>query len=386
VRYVASAEPVYSAERAISPADGAVAFVVVDEDYSIHAEASAYLAWLRSQDRSPNTERVYAGRVASFLTYCAAERIDWRSLSREDLARFLRSLVTKPMPGRLSQGEPRFRSNNTANAILTSACEFLRFASTRGWVSAELVERLSYPKYLRHKPSGFDWGEDPEYRVVRARSVKLSGIQAAPQWLTDDQVAAVRAAVIRPRDRLLIGLLLESGVRIGEALGLRRADMHLLSSSAPLGCSQRGPHFHVRRRLNANGMLAKSRYPRLIPVTGELVQTYAEYQHERSSVRATDASDFVFVNLYKPPLGEPLKYQNVKKMFDRASAAVGFSVRPHMLRHTAATRWVGAGTPCDVVQALLGHVSSGSMDVYMHPTEGAKREAVERVGRAVEER
>jgi integrase/recombinase XerD len=133
-------------------------------------------------------------------------------------------------------------------------------------------------------------------------------------------------------------------------------------------------------------MLAKSRYPRLIPVTGELVQTYAEYQHERSSVRATDASDFVFVNLYKPPLGEPLKYQNVKKMFDRASAAVGFSVRPHMLRHTAATRWVGAGTPRDVVQALLGHVPSGSMDVYMHPTEGAKREAVERVGRAVEER
>jgi hypothetical protein len=31
-------------------------------------------------------------------------------------------------------------------------------------------------------------------------------------------------------------------------------------------------------------------------------------------------------------------------------------------------------------------VSSGSMDVYMHPTEGAKREAVECVGRAVEER
>ena len=210
MRYVASVAPVYSAERAISPADGAVAFVVIDDDYSIHAEASAYLAWLRSQDRSPNTERVYAGRVALFLTYCAAERIDWRSVSREDLVRFLRSLVTKPMPGRLSQGQPRFRSHNTANAILTSVCEFLRFASTRGWVSAVVIEGLSYPKYLRHKPSGFDWGEDQEYRFVRARSIKLSGIQAAPQWLTDDQVAAVRAAVVRPRDRLLIGLLLES--------------------------------------------------------------------------------------------------------------------------------------------------------------------------------
>ena len=38
----------FTAERAISPVDGSVAFVVIDEDYDIHPEASAYLAWLRS--------------------------------------------------------------------------------------------------------------------------------------------------------------------------------------------------------------------------------------------------------------------------------------------------------------------------------------------------
>jgi Phage integrase, N-terminal SAM-like domain len=87
---------VFTAERAISPVDGSQAFVVVDQDYAMHAEASAYLAWLRSADRSPNTERVYAGRVALFLTYCAHNRLDWRALSLDDLARFLRALVTVP--------------------------------------------------------------------------------------------------------------------------------------------------------------------------------------------------------------------------------------------------------------------------------------------------
>jgi integrase/recombinase XerD len=153
--------------------------------------------------------------------------------------------------------------------------------------------------------------------------------------------------------------------------------MHLLSTSAALGCSVRGPHLHVRRRINANGALAKSREPRSIPVTAELVEQYAEYQHERSNVRGGDDSDFVFVNLYRPPIGAPLRYHNAKKLFERVSDTVGFAVRPHMLRHSAASRWLEEGTPRDVVQALLGHVSPASMSRYSHPSGEAKRAAVE---------
>jgi integrase/recombinase XerD len=152
-----------------------------------------------------------------------------------------------------------------------------------------------------------------------------------------------------------------------------------VSSSKALNCSIEGPHLHIRRRLNANGALAKCRFPRSIPVTQPLVDAYADYQHERSAAGGADVSDFVFVNLYRPPIGEPLRYHNVKKLFDRVTADVGFKVRPHMLRHSAASRWVAAETPRDVVQALLGHVSPASMQVYLHPTDAAKRQAVERL-------
>lgn len=74
-----------------------------------------------------------------------------------------------------------------------------------------------------------------------------------------------------------------------------------------------------------------------------------------------------------------MTYNNAKKIFERAAANLGFNVRPHMLRHSAATRWLSNGAPRDVVQSLLGHVSPYSVEVYSHPTDEAKRQAIEHV-------
>jgi integrase len=368
----------FAAERAISPTDGSSSFVVVDDTFTLHHESGEYLASLRFRDRSVNTERVYAGRLALFLTYCAEHRLDWRCVTVDDLARFQRWLVTEPVQCRGRSREPRLRSSKTANAILTSVCEFLRFASSRGWFPPELVQQISEPKYLRRGPAGYDFGEDDQFRIVRSRALRLAEIDNPPRSLTADQIAAVMRALSRVRDRLLVAVLAESGMRIGEALGLRREDMHFLASNNVLGCAVRGPHIHVRRRANANGSLAKSRFPRSIPVTPDVVDLYADYQFERSETPEVDRSDFVFVNLYKPPLGEPLRYHNAKKLFERLSATVGFTVTPHMFRHSAATRWLESDTPRDVVQALLGHVSPASMSVYFHPSDETMRAAVER--------
>ena len=69
--------PRFSAEHAISRTDGSSSFVVVDDAFTLHPESCEYLASLRSRDRSVNTERVYAGRLALFLTHCAAGWLDW---------------------------------------------------------------------------------------------------------------------------------------------------------------------------------------------------------------------------------------------------------------------------------------------------------------------
>ena len=371
----------YLAERAISPLDRSVSWVVVDDAVRLHPESCAFLAQLRARDLSSNTERVYAGRVALYLSYCADRGVAWSSPSVPALARFLRSLVEEPLPprGRRPPTEPRFRSKKTANAVMTTVCEFLRFGASNDWVPGELVAQLSEPKFLAFTPPGFSAGEDGQFRTVRAKTLKYQVADEGYDWLTADQAASLVPLARLARDRFLIALLGQTGLRIGEALGLRRQDMHLLSDSQTLGCKVAGPHVHVRRRLNANGALAKSRHPRSVPVIGDLVDLYAEYVYERDAVVLAAECDMVFVNVARPPLGRPMSYPNAKDMFDRLARRAGFAVWPHLLRHTAATGMLRAGTPRDVVQQILGHASPVSMDPYLHASEQDKRRAVERV-------
>ena len=155
--------------------------------------------------------------------------------------------------------------------------------------------------------------------------------------------------------------------------------MHLLPDSRGLGCAAVGAHVHVRHRANPNGALAKSRFPRTVPASDAVLASYADYQHERAGLAGDDGTDLVLVNLYHEPLGAPMTYRAAKGFFERLAGECGFAVRPHMLRHTAATSWVRAGTDLDVVQALLGHVSLASTTVYLHARDEDKRRAVEAV-------
>ncbi|WP_219416949.1 tyrosine-type recombinase/integrase [Pseudonocardia nigra] len=377
----------FRAERAVLPSDGAMVWVVVDGDYGLHAEACAFLAGLRALDRSVNTERVYAGRVAIFLSWCAAEGLDWTAPRLDHLVRFKRWLVAEPLPIRshTGTGARRYRSPGTADAVLGTMCEFLRFCARHDLIDPGLVRRLHEPRHIRFLPPGYEAGEDEQFRTVRSRALRFATTEIPFAFLEPDQIAPLVAAATNPRDRCLAALIAMTGIRIGEALGLHRQDMHLLANSRSLGCPIAGPHLHVRRRPgNDNGALAKSRFPRTIPVPAEAIGLYADYMHERAH-RLTGAdvdadveeNPLVFVNLYRAPLGRGLGYQNVKEMFDRLAATTGLTVRPHLLRHTAATTWLHQGTPRDTVQQLLGHASPVSMQPYLHPDDADKRAAVE---------
>jgi integrase/recombinase XerD len=356
-------------------------WVVVNGQYELHPEACAYLAGLRRADSSVNTERVYAGRVALYLSYCHHMGIAWAAPTLPQLGVFLHWLVRVPLPPRSRRVSvrPVYREKSTANAIMTTTCEFLRYSSRLGWVSQELVAQLEQPKFLNFLPTDFDPGEDGQFRTIREKTLKFKVAVPGYEWLSSEQVALIIELAVRARDRFLVALLAATGVRIGEALGLRREDMHFLPSSLELGCKVAGPHIHVRRRANSNGALAKSRMPRAIPVTNEVVGYYADYQMERDEVPEAAASAFVFVNLFHAPLGEAMKYSSTKDMFDRLAKKASLTARPHMLRHTAATRWLRAGVDEDVVQDLLGHQSSRSMEPYRHASEQDKRRAVEMV-------
>ncbi len=151
--------------------------MVVDSGtYRLHDEAVTYLASLRARDCSPNTERVYAGRVALYLNYCLMRRVDWKTPGFLGLAGLQQWLVEAPLPSRRGEARPgpvRFRSRATANAVMTGVAEFLRFGATHGWVPASTTALLSEPKLLRFTPPGYDTGEFGQQREAQAASFRF---------------------------------------------------------------------------------------------------------------------------------------------------------------------------------------------------------------------
>jgi integrase/recombinase XerD len=105
-----------------------------------------------------------------------------------------------------------------------------------------------------------------------------------PRVLTAPQTQAILDACSRLRDRLLFAVLLDTGMRIGEALGLRHED---------LGIAER--QVVVMPRLNDNRARVKAGRSRVIPASAELMRLYADYLNREYG--ALD-SDYVFVNLW----------------------------------------------------------------------------------------
>ncbi|MFI6697484.1 site-specific integrase [Streptomyces sp. NPDC050509] len=61
-----------------------------------------------------------------------------------------------------------------------------------------------------------------------------------------------------------------------------------------------------------------------------------------------------------------MKYPSTYELFQRLAKKAGFTARPHMLRHSAITRWRREGKPDYLIMDMAGHVSRQSMDQYTH--------------------
>lgn len=166
---------------------------------------------------------------------------------------------------------------------------------------------------------------------------------------------------------MLFALLLDTGARIGEALGLRHEDLDIA-----------GRQVTVVPRVNDNRARAKGGRPRSIPASGELMRLYADYLNDEYGPLD---SDYVFVNLWGRPQGHPLTYPAVYHLVGRLRRRTGVGFGPHWFRHTYATWLLRRGAGMESVKELLGHASiTTTVDTYGHLTIEDARATLEASG------
>jgi integrase/recombinase XerD len=355
-------------------------WTVVDDEWRPVPVADAYLRYLRlGADRAEGTTRVYAGDLALFLAWCHSGGRDLPEAARS-LSSFVAMLRTAPVE-RAGAGRGRARSPGRINQILAAVRELYKHAVANDGLDAgvlaflyEVGDDRYLPADLRPEGSGLRY-------VARPRHVQRARRRATPDSVRAGETEALLRAASNWRDRFLLVLLWFCGLRIGEALGLRRSDLHFVPASAALGCSIPGPHLHVVGRDNPNRARAKSG-GRHVPVRAEVLSCYDRYLGERAACPPAEVCDFVLVNLFHEPLGRPMSDHTVRQWLAALSERAGLdrTVRPHMFRHAAASELLARGAGLDVVAELLGHASIRSTEAYLHPSAGALRAAVDRLG------
>jgi len=366
-------------------------WTVLDEDLLVVEEADAFLRHVRfGRDGSELTTRSYAGSLALFLRWCARTGRHWHA-GVAHLGLFVIWLrhagasvsgAEVAAGGQLlsGPGAAPVRGERRINGVLSAVRGFVTHAVTAGQAPAELMplvyemaDERDLPEPARSEDGRMGWR-------LRARH-RLREPEAVVDRASDEEIVALLRVCRSARDRLVVLLMARAGLRRGEVCGLRRGDVHLLPDSRALGCEVARAHLHVVRRDNPNGAWAKSRRARVVPLDFLVVQAFDGYEFERLAVAGAGESDFVLVNLFREPVGAPIRPDAVNALLSACSrrAGLGRAVRPHQLRHAFGSNLADSGGSLDEIAELLGHVSVSSSQVYLHPDPCRLREAVDRV-------
>jgi site-specific recombinase XerD len=334
-------------------------WMVLGDDYLPVEPIQKYLNYLDSLERSPNTISTYAHNLKLYWEFLEDIKLDWQEISVETLSEFIHWLRNPNRKVISLQPQVSRRSEKTINLCLTTVCGFYEFHERLGTFEGinayryQLQPGRKYKSFLHHISKG---------KEVKTRLLKVKEPKTFPGCLTAEQVNTLVETCNNLRDKFLIRLLYESGLRIGEALGLRHEDMVTGKDNA----------IKVIPRVdNINHVRAKGGVERTVHVSKELMQWYSAYLIEEYPEDID--CDFVFVVIKAPGKGEignPLSYKTVDSLFRRLSKKTQIEVNPHLLRHTHATELIRAGWDMSYVQKRLGHADiQTTVNTYVHLTD-----------------
>lgn len=207
----------------------------------------------------------------------------------------------------------------------------------------------------------------------KVRDVEMS-------WWSVSEARQFLAACEGDRLEVLWKLLLTTGLRRGEALGLRWDDVDL--DAARLAVRRALVTVGYRIEWSEPKTDASRRVVALDPATVGALRGHRRRQlEERLALgKGYRDGDLVFAQV----TGETLHPDYVSKTFDRLVKAAGVPrIRLHDLRHTAATTMLEQGIPLKVVTERLGHSSTRiTADLYQHASETMQDDAAAKLGAA----
>ena len=360
-----------SVARVLLPS-GTRTHTVIDDDGLPVAPIEEYLVFLRHDQASPHTVQAYARGLSSWWCLLADQGLDWRDFPTGAFGSFLAYLRTGDLPSVRRVGpEPTWLAPASVTQRSAAVLAFYTWHAAAHDLSVPM-QRLytSWGRVRASRYQGMLTGVADHALPAQPRPIYRGrrGNRPRPPVLTPTQVGLILAActptadtatarLTAARDRLLFTMLAETGLRLGEALGLRHVDLVTGSGDTPrLRVTPRSDHPH--------GCRVKNDKAREIYISDELEACYSAYVWNLVDagidLHINDvAGHFVFVNLAREPMFAALApgsvYDKVAAISAKHPRALPARWSPHWLRHTHATALLLAGAAPHVVMRRLGH-------------------------------
>lgn len=334
-------------ELTAAPKDGG--WVLVGPTAGEFSVVNDYLAYLSDRCYSPRTVRAYAFDLLHFCRWLSLDDTAVDAVTTDTLLRFLSACREAVLPGQhggnvvdLRSGRSAGYAPATVNRRMAAVSGLFNFRAMRDPTRANPVPRGAA---ARRTAKGERSGMLGHLARPRSRSqLRVREPRRLPRGLERKEVQALLGSFQTDRDRAIAGLMLFSGLRSAEVLGLRIDDIDI-----------------GRGWARVVGKGDKERRVPIDPDVAGLVQAYLLAERPETSQRT------LFVVAKGPRRGQPLTYEGMRRVFryhrERAGVPAG---HPHSLRHSFGTALAEAGVDVAVMQALMGHDHVDSAAAYIH--------------------
>jgi integrase/recombinase XerC len=288
-----------------------LAFAAAD----VAREFTHWLAYLSAERRmSAKTVEAYERDVRQFLSFLSGHLGNRVTLAA--LARLKPLDVRGFMAARRSDGI----ASRSLMRMLAGARSFARFLERNGKGKVGALAAVRTPKLAKTLP----------------KPLSIANTEA------ELRAAEERASWVLARDAAVLALLYGCGLRISEALGLKRKDFP--------------PGGHV----DAITVIGKGNKARMVPVLAQVAALVGDYLALCPYEIAADGPLFVGAK------GGPLSARVVQLAMAQLRGALGLpeTATPHALRHSFATHLLTRGGDLRAIQELLGHASLSTTQIY----------------------
>ena len=262
------------------------------------------------RNASPRTLKVYRQALAAFR---AVNKTPWKKCTANDFRDYLFGIMKR--------GQARSYVRLQFSALRT----FYHFLARRKGLQRDPVRELQLPKIEKKLPLVLTRQQIEE---LLAAPLKIAKNRAAPVWMP-------------LRDVAIMELFYSCGIRLGELAALNVADVDLYTES-------------VR-------VFGKGRKERVCPVGFPALEAISRYR-----AAANVHTGALFINKSRKRISSRSIWLILKRYLRHTSIPIAIS--PHKLRHSFATHMLDRGADLRSVQALLGHASLSTTQIYTHVT------------------